>query len=812
MQHAVRVFAGKALWLVPTLLGVVAGTAAQMTQSELAPWPWLATGMSAGLGLAVLLLLGGPTGWLRRCAMVLAVSIVVFGQVGWRALVFQAQTLEPALEGRDLQLIGVVAAMPQVNQAGLRFPMRVEQARLGGVVVRLPPRIQLGWYAGRLLDSGDEEAGAVAGLPPVRAGERWQMTVRLKAPHGNSNPFGYDHELWMWENDLQANGYVRESASGDAAVRLGQTWRYPVEWARQHVRDRIFSRIDRQRQASWIAALVTGDQNAIERADWDMFRATGVAHLMSISGLHVTMFAWLAATVAGVLWRRSASLCRLYPAPHAALLAGLLLASLYALFSGWGVPARRTIWMLATVGLLRISGRHWPWPLVWLLAAALVLLLDPWSLMQPGFWLSFVAVGVLFATGDTAKPAYGVRARLMMMLREQWVMTLALTPLVLLLFGQVSIVGLVANLLAIPWVTLVVTPLAMAGVVWSPVWDLAAWAVEALALVLQWLAQLAYASLSVAVAPWWFGAAGVLGGTLLVLRLPVPLRLAGAAWLLPVLLWQAPGPPMGQFSLLLVDVGQGNSVLVRTARHAMLYDAGPRYSRDSDAGQRVLVPLLRALDVRLDMLMLSHRDSDHVGGAGAVLAMQPQVILLSSLAPDHALHAAGAGRRCEAGQRWRWDGVDFEVLHPRVNDYALAGKPNTLSCVLRIAAAPGVGRRSASALLAGDIEAAQEARLVRDAAASLASDVLLVPHHGSKTSSTAGFVDAVAPKFALVQSGYRNRFGHPTLDVTDRYLRNGALVHASPQCGAMSWRSDQPAEVDCRRITRRQYWQHIAAP
>jgi competence protein ComEC len=492
-----------------------------------------------------------------------------------------------------------------------------------------------------------------------------------------------------------------------------------------------------------------------------------VAHLMSISGLHITMFAWAAALLVGALWRRSERLCLAWPAQHAALVGGMLLAAGYALFSGWGVPSQRTIWMLATVGLLRLSARRWPWPQVWLLACAVVVALDPWALLQAGFWLSFVAVGVLFATDAGLSPvasANGTRLKRMAStmvasLREQWVITVALTPLTLLLFGQVSLVGLLANAVAIPWVTLVITPLAMAGVALSPLWDVAAWAVQALAVYLGSLAALPFATISSPAPPVWAGAAGVIGGVLLAMRLPWHARALGLPLLLPVLLWQAPRPAPGEFELLAADIGQGNAVVVRTAAHALVYDSGPRYSPESDAGHRVLVPLLRAMDEKVDILMLSHRDTDHTGGAVAVLQMQPQAELLSSIEDSHELQSVRRAKRCTAGRRWRWDGVDFELLHPLAADYEGANRPNAMSCVLRIS--NGVR----SALLVGDIEQPQEARLMEQLVSTenslLRADVLLVPHHGSKTSSSGAFLDAVRPSVALAQAGYRNRFGHP---------------------------------------------------
>jgi competence protein ComEC len=395
-------------------------------------------------------------------------------------------------------------------------------------------------------------------------------------------------------------------------------------------------------------------------------------------------------------------------------------------------------------------------------------------------------------------------SRLQALLREQWVVTLALAPLTLLLFGQVSIVGLLANALAIPWVTLVVTPLAMLGVALPLLWQLAGSAIALLLAVLQALAALPWATLSLATAPWWLAAGGVLGGVLLVAQLPLFVRGLGLPLLLPVLLWQAPLPPVGEFEMLAADIGQGNAVLVRTARHALLYDAGPRYSLDSDAGHRVLLPLLQALHTRLDTVLLSHRDTDHVGGAAAVLTMQPQAALLSSIASDDSLQTLRPAQRCAAGQHWDWDGVQFDMLHPQAADYDRAHTPNANSCVLRIQSA---GAAPQIALLVGDIEAAQEQALL-NAQAPVKADLLLVPHHGSKTSSSEAFLDAVQPRLAWVQSGYRNRYGHPALPVMQRYYDRGIVVHDSPHCGAMRWRSDRADQVVCARSEDMHYWNH----
>ena len=837
--------------LFAALLGWVLGAAVQLQQSDLSGWQTYAAFVLLAPVLYGLVATKDIALWLRSALVGLALAMLAFGSTGLRATAFLSGALDPSLEGQDVRVRGVVANLPQRNESGLRFQFNVESASLGSQPIAVPKAINVGWYGGPqsagpgVIGDGltTPQALPLIGLnrlpAQVAAGERWDMTLRLKAPHGSRNPHGFDYELWLWEQGVQATGYVRATAKDPVPERLGQTWRHPVTLARQSVREEIFSRVTDRQTAGMLAALVVGDQAAIDRVDWDVFRATGVAHLVSISGLHITMFAWGAALLVGWLWRRSGALCLALPAPSAALLGGVLLATAYAVFSGWGVPAQRTCLMLATVGLLRLSGARWPWPYVWMLACAVVVAADPWALMQAGFWLSFVAVGVLFATDSGANyadstGAGGLKDKLVFSVqssagppqgrlaplggsvlrvaksvgaafREQWVITVALTPLTLVLFGQVSVVGLLANALAIPWITLVVTPLALLGVLLPGLWDVAALALSGLLACLQWLASWPWAAISVAVPPLWMGAAGLLGGVVLVLPWSWSMRLLGLPLVLPVVLWHVPLPPFGEFELLSADIGQGNAVLVRTANHALLCDAGPRFSLESDAGHRVLVPLMQALHTELDMLVLSHRDMDHVGGAPAVLAMQTSAALLSSIEANNPLQSQRSVQRCQAGQRWTWDGVTFEVLHPLASDYDSPIKPNAVSCVLRIS------NGNQSALLAGDIEQPQEARLVVSESSKLKAQVLLVPHHGSKTSSSAAFLDAVAPRVAIVQSGYRNRFGHPAPSVLARLQERQIQVVNSPHCGAYTWQSWQSWQSHigaCERLRGLRYWHH----
>jgi len=828
----------------PALLGCVLGAACQVTQAQLGPlWRYQAL-----LALGCLGLIGvvwGPRrrGRLHRAQLCAAASAaaLVFGMTGWRAHSFAAQALDPALEGRDIRVTGVVASMAQQISQGQRWLFAVEQARLAegdAPIAAFPPLIELSWYLPYAQD-----AGAAAHMPPVRAGQRREWTVRLKRPHGARNPHGFDYELWQWERGVQATGYVRDkppaqrmgAGMGAAGAPHGGA-SYWLQGQRQRMRDAIMAQVahtapwlqrlgldgaQAQRMLGVVAALAVGDQQAIARADWQVFRRTGVAHLMSISGLHITLFAVLAVPLVGRLWRCSARACLWYPAQQAALLGGVLLAGSYALFSGWGLPAQRTVCMLAAVALLRCTGLRWPWPALWSLALATVVVFDPWALWQAGFWLSFVAVGVLLASDEAQQQQAGQAPPrplwqrlwhpLARLWREQWRISLALAPLGLLLFGQLSPSGLLANLLAIPWVTFVVTPLALAGAIWPPLWSAAALALAPLMAVLYAVNEWSWAVFYPPQAPLWVALAAVLGALALVSPLPWAWRGWGAIVLLPALYWSPAAVPEGEFTLLAADIGQGNAVLLQTARHTLLYDSGPGYSAESNAGERVLVPLLQALGVRLDALWLSHRDNDHTGGALALRSAHPQAEIWGSdsVIADAALAALGPVRRCQAGQRWDWDGVRFQVLNPP----ALAIQPaqalrraNENSCVLLVRSASG-----RAALLGGDITAAQERALVR-AGALVPLDWLLVPHHGSRTSSSRALLQATTPRWAVVQAGYRNRYGHPAPDVLHRYAAFGSSVVQQAHCGAAHWSSQRPQHIVCERLRQRRYWDVHGVP
>ena len=778
-------------------LGWITGTALQLQQPAL----WLAEINLIGFYASLLAL---ATFTLQRHRLILAtwvqcVFVCVVACVGGffypatRAHWFLENQISQQLEGQVIEVTGRITAMPQKMQENIRFRFAVQSAALAnGEQVKLPPLVLLGWYA-NVQDTSPSPKNA-------QAGDMWRFSVKLKAPHGHINPHGFDYELWLWEQGIQATGYVRHGVHDTTPTLLSRSWQYPLERSRQFVREWVYERVGNQAGAGVVVALLIGDQSSIDRADWDVFRATGVAHLMAISGLHITALAWLVSRCVAWVWRRSylwsqVSWCLWVPSQKIGLIAALLTAVGYSAFTGWAIPAQRTVWMLCTVLVLRIFGLKWPNYLVLLVAATVVLIADPWAFLQAGFWLSFIAVSILFIGSRSFQflPA---------LLREQLLMSICMAPVSLLFFHQVSLIGFVANLIAVPWVTCVVTPLSMLGVLVPLGWNLAAWAVSGLGDLLHWMAGFSWAQWSVPAAPLWMGLMSIAG--MFVFAAPVAWwwRFSGALCIVPVLQWQTPRPPTGEFELIGADMGQGHAVLVRTASKSLLYDTGPRYSPETDAGQRVLVPLLMALGERLNRVFISHQDSDHSGGAMSVLRMQPQADVWTSIPSDHLLRSQHPMRDCLAGQQWEWDGVQFLVLHPQPEDYAKKRKPNALSCVLRIESASG-----GSALLVADIEAAQEKQLI-DSGVNLKADWLLVPHHGSATSSTMGFLKAVSPSLAWVQAGYRNRFGHPRAEVMQRYASEGIQVYQSVWCGAAIWRSDQPLQMRCTREQQKHYWYH----
>lgn len=552
------------------------------------------------------------------------------------------------------------------------------------------------------------------------------------------------------------------------------------------------------------------------QAQWTVFNRTGIGHLVSISGLHVTVFATFAGGIAFALARRSTRLTSRLPARKVAAVVGVLAAGGYTLLAGAEVPAVRTFAMLAIAACGLWLGRPGTAAIVWLWALAGVLAWDPWAPLTPGFWLSYGAVGLLlYASAGRLRttPPTSRRGRIAASLREgahaQWVVTLGLTPLTLALFGQMSLIAPVANAVAIPLVTLVVVPLTLAGIVvpLALFFEAAHAALAPLMRLLEWLSALPDATWQQHAPPPWTLAAGCVGAMWLLAPRAVPARALGLVWLAPIFLVRPALLPEGAFRLTVLDVGQGLSAIVETRDHTLVYDTGPQFNETADAGNRIVAPFLRASALRIDGLVVSHQDLDHSGGALSLLDAAPVGWLASSLPADHPIARRAARTRppiaCRAGQSWTWNGVRFDVLHPGDEEYADAyTKTNDRSCVVRVASA------HASVLLTGDIEARTEARLVRERAATLRSDVIVVPHHGSRTSSTLAFIRAVSPSVALVACGYRNRFNHPRADIVARYTTRGVSVRRTDLEGSLRMRFDGPAmpAVEAARTTRGRYW------
>ena len=749
----------------------------------------------------------------------------------WRAQARLADRLSIQLEGVDLVLTGVVCALPVRIERGVRFEFEVESMRDLRVptpqddsrapttlshAVGVPQRVRLTWYqpaAGSLDATPDLLADRTDGISLPRVGERWQLPVRLRRVHSQRNPGGMDYTAWLFAQGIGATGVVR---SPQLAQRLGVrwTWRDGIERLRASIRDRFTAVLGQTPAAAVLIALVIGEQRAIDPNQWWIFNRTGVTHLMSISGLHVTMVAALCAWFVTWCWRCWPRLTLGLPARKAGALAAVMGAWCYTLLAGFGVPAQRTFFMLASVAIAMWLSAVPAAPRVLLLAMAVVLLIDPWAVLAPGFWLSFTAVALIFYVTQgwfvhTAPNAHWIKRlqhSALQWAQTQWAITLGLAPASLLLFSQISLVAPFANAIAIPWVSVVVTPLALLAAI-VPVdalLQLTAWLMQWLIEFLTWCAWWPWAMWQHAAPAGWAVCSAALGVVLLLAPRGVPGRWAGVLLLVPVL-WHTPArPPAGVAWVRVLDVGQGLAVLVQTAHHALLYDAGPQIGNESDSGERVIVPHLQALgETRLDTLLLSHDDLDHSGGAIAVLEQLHVDTVVSSLTPDHPVLAfAPQSLACERGMRWQWDGVVFEVLHPTAQaSEDRVRRQNNRSCVLRIDAS------GARMLLTGDIEAQAEASLVADYGPTLHAQVLLAPHHGSRTSSTPTFLTAVKPQWVLVSAGYRNRFGHPRAEIVARYRDHGAKVLRTDHDGAIDVQlGAQGVTLATQRQLHARYW------
>ncbi|MCW8917588.1 MAG: DNA internalization-related competence protein ComEC/Rec2 [Gammaproteobacteria bacterium] len=723
----------------------------------------------------------------KRLALLLAALLA--GAL-WALLVAQ-QRLDDALpvqlEGEEVVVLGQIVALPECTARYSRFLFAPQQLSHGDKSYPPPRLLRLNWYEG---------------APELRPGQRWQLTVKLKRPWGMMNPGGFDYEQWLFQSGVRATGYVR--TAGENRLLESAHGGVPLQRLRYDLQQRLERALADSAHGGIIQALAIGERAGIEDGEWAVLLATGTNHLVAISGLHVGLVAGLLFLLMRRLWALCPRCTLWLAAPRAAALIALLGAVIYAAMAGFSVPTQRAMLMLALV----MGAIFWQRPIESSRLLALVALLvvghDPMVVLAPGFWLSFGAVALIL---------YGMRGRLnpggvwWRWGRVQWLVAVGLAPLLLLLFGQAAVVAPLANLVAVPWIGLLVVPLTLLGALLLMVWEAggfallqgAAWLTGLLWPLLTFLAE-TLPALRLAVAPWWSYLLALSGVVWLLAPRGWPLRWAGVVPLLPLLLWQPPPLAQGEARFTLLDVGQGLVAVVQTRSRVAVFDTGPYFPSGFNTGSAVVVPFLRQQGLAaLDTLIISHGDNDHIGGARALAQALPPHRVLTSV-PEKMGWIAHES--CRRGERWQWDGVEFELLHPV--QVAVRGRGNNDSCVLRVS----VGGESL--LLTGDIELAAERELLAHYGARLQADILVAPHHGSKSSSSEPFIAAVAPRWVLFPLGYRNRYGFPHPSVSERYRQGGVTMLTSSASGAISFILGRGALLpEEQRKTARRYW-HVA--
>lgn len=746
-------------------LGVIAST-----QSPLLP------GMGFLLALAFVLLAGLYYLRQHRSRALSALLCLCFGLLlgfaqGHR---LQAGSLPAALENRHAEWQGCVLATPAVQQRGAavewRFPVSVQDA---GVL--------------RAMNGHTVRVSTALDASLVQAGQCYRFNARLRRPRGLGSPGAQAYDGWLLGQGVRALARVR-SMEPLPALALPFWQRLPV-MLQAHWLARIDGLGLSGTSTRLMRAILAGDTAALGSDDWQVLQATGTTHVFVVSGLHMGLAASLG-FVAGYLAGALLLLCRL---PCTARTPGLLLAIvaawLFCMACGAGVAAVRSAIMLtaATAGLLLGRPRAISHGLA--LSALLIVSLNPWAVYLPGFWLSFIAVACLWLVLALRLPGPGYGLGL---LQAQWGIGLGLMPVLLVLAKPLASISAAINLVVIPLVSLwvpallacVLLPVPAQVLEWVDTANRAAWTA------LQWLATQA------ATLHWWpvpsLGASLAMGCAVLCWLLPCSWRLRGLA-MLALLPWWFPltaAIEPGGLRMQVIDVGQGQAVLVQTARHRLLYDAGPAWPDGWNAATAVIWPLLGTQGVhRLDRMVISHGDNDHAGGLDWLRERFPDTPVLQTGLP-------GQGDNCQAGEQWQWDGVRFEVLHP---ERQTAG--NNGSCVLRIDTGAFV------ALLPGDIERTAELQLVRKHGRRLKADWLLAPHHGSKTSSSWPFAKAVRPARVIYSAGFNNRFGHPVEAVQGRWHTLGAGSRRTASCGTYSLQvqADGHWQEHCHR-DRRPWW------
>ena len=694
--------------------------------------------------------------------------------------------LNPEWEGVDLVLEGAVASLPETQRRVTRFLFDINR-------LKVHDRWQSG-FAARTRLSWYEEA------PRLRPGQAWRLTVRLKRPWGFSNPGGFDYEAWLYRQGIRATGYVRETTT---ALRLPDQDRHQIlDNVRLRVAQGIADALGADSNRGVITALAIGERTALSPQQWSLLLSTGTNHLLAISGMHIGLVAGLVFAIVSWGWRLWVGLCRRWPAQRAAALAAMLAAAGYAALAGFSVPSQRALIMLCLVmGAILMDRTSKPGHTL-TIALLMVLIWDSLAVLSAGFWLSFTAVAVIVYTFfDRSK----FQPRWWHWGKIQWVLAIGLLPLSLAFFQRASLISPLANLVAVPWTGLLIVPVVLIGVLLLPVmpgvsqalFRLASELLDILWALLHTLAGLPWAQW-VHSPPAWALLPAAVGIGLILAPKGWPARWVGLILLAPLVIVKPPRPAPGAYQLTLLDVGQGLAAIVETHNHTLIYDSGARFSEFFNAGEAVIVPYLRTRGIAtIDLFVISHGDNDHIGGAAAVF---DQLRVLRTLTPEPALVQQQQADRCKAGLDWRWDGVEFEIMHPP-EDWPTPG--NNQSCVVRVTNAGG------SLLLTADIEVEAERNLIETYGARLASDIMLIPHHGSRTSSSPDFLAVVKPTLALLSMGYHNQFGFPHEEVVERYQQRGITILDTVTQGAIRIGVHPSEGINLQpgyRQTAKRYW------
>jgi competence protein ComEC len=706
----------------------------------------------------------------------------------WRADIALSQRLPHTQEGADVVVTGSVHGLPRVQDDATRFEFDVATAIHGSEAIPLRGRMRLAWYA--------TKSDAAPDIAPC---SQWQLRLRLKRPRGTVNPGGFDFERYALEAGIVATGYVRE----DAANAQTGTAALCVDRWRARILDGISTTLGADNvSAHLLRALAFGDQRAMDEHEWAVARATGIPHLIAISGLHIALFASFGVLLVRLFWKLVPRLTLRWPAPLIEAVASLVFAVAYAMIAGFGLPTRRALVMIAALLVANLARRARA-PVQGLALAVIVLLAwDPLCVLSAGFWLSFVGVAwLMFCLGGAVDRKRWLRE----LVTAQGVASIGLLPLGIWFFGQSSLVGPIANLVAVPWICFFVLPMTVAAAllvliapaIGAPLLQLAGWAMQGLWWLLEKMAAWPGALWYFPEPSSWALALAMLGALWLLLPRGVPARALGLLLLLPLLLPVRAPLANGEFMAYMLDVGQGESFVVRTRDHALIYDTGAKFPSGFDVGEATVVPALHALGIEhVDRMIVSHGDNDHAGGAAAVTAAWPGIAVESG-EPDRLTIPA---RQCLAGESWNWNGVSFRIVHPHA---PLSTVDNDRCCVLEVRSG------DSELVLPGDITAAVEGEVAAALAPVASNLVLQVPHHGSKTSSSQNFLDALTPALGLVSAGYRNRFGHPNPGVVARYREQDTQLLDTAQTGFVEIRfnaNDAPRIVERGRIDRHPYW------